>query len=91
TQFRPNLAGKLNFEALDFDRFEYIADYKYDGVRAMVIDGQLVSRSLKPIPNKFTQALFGRSILNGLDGELLVGTPNSPTVFRDSMSGVMTA
>lgn len=66
-----------------------IASPKLDGIRAMVMHGQLVSRNLKAIPNTHLQNSFGRMELNGLDGELILGDPTSPTVFRDSLSAVM--
>lgn len=48
-----------------------------------------MSRRLKPIPNRHVQKLFGRKALEGLDGELIVGLPQSPSAYRDTMSGVM--
>lgn len=62
---------------------------KLDGIRALVIDGVVMSRSLKPIRNKHVQALFGKAEYNGLDGELIVGDPRSKTCYRDTNSGVM--
>ena len=62
---------------------------KIDGIRATVINGKLVSRSLIEIPNKFTQALFGRPEYEGLDGELVVGKPNDPNLMQQTSSGVM--
>jgi DNA ligase-1 len=55
---------------------------KLDGIRAIVIDGVVYSRSMKPIRSKAVQKLFGRSELNGLDGELLYGDWNAPNVFN---------
>lgn len=63
------------------------ASVKLDGVRALVKDGVVLSRSLKPIPNRHVQAMFGH--LHGLDGELIVGRPSDTNVFRDTTSGVM--
>lgn len=63
------------------------ASVKLDGVRALVKDGVVLSRSLKPIPNKFVQAMFGH--LEGFDGELIVGIAHDPNVFRSTTSGVM--
>jgi DNA ligase-1 len=60
-----------------------------DGVRALVLDGIVLSRSLKPIPNKFVQRMFGISAFEGFDGELMVGPSNAPDVFRQTTSGVM--
>lgn len=69
--------------------FPLLVSPKLDGVRAVIIDGVVLSRSLKPIPNKHVQELFGKSEYNGLDGELIVGDPTSSTVFRDTTSQVM--
>jgi DNA ligase-1 len=70
-------------------KFPVLASAKLDGVRAIVRNGVLVSRALKPIPNKHCQALFGRPELNGLDGELVVGAPFGQDVMQRSTSGVM--
>lgn len=62
---------------------------KLDGIRCLVTNGVAVGRSLKPIPNKHVQRVFGRSELNGLDGELIVGEPTAKEVFQVTSSGVM--
>lgn len=85
--FKPMLAATV--DSLDQLRFPLLASPKLDGIRALVRDGQLVSRSLKPIPNRFTQDLFGDPRFEGLDGELIVGSPTAPDVFRQTSSGVM--
>jgi DNA ligase-1 len=63
---------------------------KLDGIRTLVIDGVLVSRTLKPIPNKQLQARYGKPEFNGLDGELIWGNPTAPDVFNKTTSCVMT-
>ena len=85
--FRPMLAAPANLLTL---RFPVIASPKLDGVRGVVHKVALRSRTLKPIPNSYAQQLFGRRELEGLDGELVVGSPTAPDVFRQSTSGVMT-
>lgn len=80
------LAGKAELAKLQFPVY---ASPKLDGIRALVIDGVVVSRKLLPIPNKGVQQLFGRAEYNGFDGELIVGEPTSPTAFRDTTSVVM--
>jgi DNA ligase-1 len=60
---------------------------KLDGIRAIVKDGMVMSRTLKPIPNKHVQKLF--SHLEGLDGELIVGDVINTGVFCKTSSGVM--
>jgi DNA ligase 1 len=62
---------------------------KLDGIRALVIDGVVMSRSLKPIRNKFVQSRFGKPQYDGFDGELIVGPPNAEDVYRTTNSGVM--
>lgn len=85
---KPMLAATWNGEPL---MFPLLASPKLDGIRALVMDGVVYSRNLKPIPNKFVQESFGHHNLDGLDGELIVGDPTSPTCYRDTMSGVMSA
>lgn len=77
--------------ATDYDpeklRFPCVATPKLDGIRAYVQGGVVLSRNNKPIPNLHVQTLF--SGLEHYDGELIVGSPTSSTVFRDTTSGVM--
>lgn len=84
--FKPMLAGAVDLAKL---RYPLLASAKLDGVRAMIIRGRVMSRSLKEIPNGFVQARFRYSELEGLDGELIVGDPRSKTCYRDTVSGVM--
>jgi DNA ligase-1 len=91
-QFRPNLAAKLDPLETPLERLPYplLASPKLDGVRALVRGGVVLSRSLKPIPNKRLQLKFGRPELEGYDGELIVGNPWSHTVYNDTIREVMT-
>lgn len=68
---------------------KFLASFKLDGIRALVKDGVVLSRSLKPIPNQHVQKLFGKPELEGFDGELIVGDSNAKDVFRKTTSGVM--
>lgn len=86
-QFRPMLSATVaEVAAL---RFPLLASHKLDGIRALVRGGVVVSRNLKPIPNRYVQALFGREEYEGLDGELIVGDPTDPTAFLGTTSAVM--
>lgn len=69
--------------------FPLLASPKLDGVRCLVLHGVAVGRSLKAIPNKHVQKLFGRPEFEGLDGELIVGEPTAPNAFNVTSSGVM--
>lgn len=84
--FIPMLAGTC--KDLDAIIFPVFASIKLDGVRATVQGGQLLSRTLKPIPNRAVQALFSR-LPEGLDGELLFGDPAAPDCYRNTVSIVM--
>lgn len=64
-----------------------LASLKLDGIRAITYNNQVLSRSLKPIPNLHIQQLL--SPLHGLDGELIVGPPNAVDVYRTTNSAVM--
>lgn len=85
--FRPMLAAQADLATLDY-RDLWLSP-KLDGVRAIVIDGVVMSRSLKPIPNEHVQTMFRH--FEFYDGELIVGDPTSKSVYRDTASGVMSA
>lgn len=85
--FKPMLSATV--DDVTKLRFPLLASHKLDGVRAIVRNGVLVSRNLKPIPNHHVQQLFGRSELEGLDGELIMGDPADPAAFRLTSSAVM--
>ena len=78
--FRPMLAPN---EIPDFKtlRFPFLGSTKLDGIRATMQGGILLSRSLKPIPNKFVQERF-KGLPEGLDGELVCGNPSDDPYKR---------
>ena len=84
TIFKPMLAAEVDLDRL---KFPTVVSAKLDGVRAIVRDGIVYSRSNKPIPNKYVQKLLGQ--YEHFDGELIVGDPRSKTVYRDTVSHVM--
>ena len=87
--FKPLLSAKA--DRADLGRLSYplLASPKLDGIRAVVLDGQLVSRTLKPIPNDFIRNALSRPCLDGLDGELIVGSPTDPDIYLKTNSAVM--
>lgn len=87
--FKPLLAETL--EDTSKVPFPVLISAKLDGIRAVVKDGIVYSRSMKPIRNRHVQNLFGRPEYNGLDGELIVGQPNAKDVYLKTNSGVMSA
>ena len=70
-------------------RFPLLASPKLDGIRVVIRNEVVLTRKLKPLPNKLIQRLLGREQLNGLDGELIVGHPTDPGVFNRTTKGVM--
>jgi len=81
--FKPMLAVEYNPEKLAYPVF---ASPKIDGIRGSVVDGKLLSRSLKPIPNEHVAALLSLPELEGFDGELVAGSPTSPSAMQEAMS-----
>lgn len=82
--FKPMLASPAEDHLI---QWPVLASAKLDGVRAIVRGGVVLSRALKPIPNKNVQKRF--SHLEHFDGELIVGASNDPDVLRATTSGVM--
>lgn len=70
---------------------EWLASPKYDGVRVSVQNGKLYTRSLKLVPNREMQALWGRPELDGLDAEVIVGDPTAPNCFNRTSGAVRSA
>lgn len=94
--FRPMLAAdaldasdlQAYFEPMFKRSGNLLVSMKLDGIRAVMKDGQLVSRTLKPIRNRHTQELFKR-LPDNIDGELIVGSPKGKGVMSRTSSGVM--
>jgi DNA ligase-1 len=85
---KPMLAAKF-----DPDKAVYplMGSIKVDGIRCLIKDGVAVSRSLKPIPNKYVQKWAARNArrLEGADGELVVGNLEAEDCFRKTSSAIM--
>ena len=76
---KPLLAVQCELGQLKYPLY---ASPKLDGVRGVVINGVLHSRSLKTFPNRFVQDRFSQPEYSGLDGELILGSPTARDVFR---------
>lgn len=83
---KPLLSCEVSLDKINFPVY---ASTKFDGIRALVIDSVVYSRSLKPIRNKHVQKLFGKPEYEGFDGELVVGDIYAKDVFQKTTSGVM--
>jgi DNA ligase-1 len=84
--YKPNLAATLTKPELI--KFPVYCSPKIDGIRCVVFDGVAYSRSLKPIPNTFVQewAKSRGDVLEGCDGELVVGSATDPNCMQNSMA-----
>jgi DNA ligase-1 len=85
-EFAPMLAGKCELAKL---KFPVIVSPKLDGIRCLCRGGRAVSRQLIDIPNEMVQSILSDHKYDGLDGELIVGSPTDPDVYRKTNSGVM--
>jgi DNA ligase-1 len=85
TLANPALAVDVDLKKL---KFPTILEPKIDGMRGLVSDGVLWARSLKPIVNLFCQKRMAGPDLNGLDGELAYGPPNTVDLCPNTMSAV---
>ena len=84
-RFQPLLASPAPDNLNDLV-FPLLTSAKYDGVRAFVQKGVLLSRNLKPIKNEQLQAMCNSELLEGLDGEIISGPPTTKDVFQQSQS-----
>lgn len=84
--FKPTLAVNADLTKI---KYPVYASAKLDGIRCAIVDGKALSRTLKPIPNRYIYDLLSHPVLNGLDGELIIGDPTSPTCYQTTVSGVM--
>lgn len=80
--FKPMLAGSVDLEKVVYP---VLCTPKYDGVRCLVRDGQVVSRQLKPIPNDHVRSLLS-GLPDGLDGELILPKASFNTIQSRVMS-----
>lgn len=85
-KFKPMLASPI--EDTKILKYPVYASIKYDGIRATMQNGKLVSRTLKPIPNENVQKMFAH-LPEGIDGELMFGDPADKHVFSLTTSIVM--
>lgn len=84
---RPTLAWNKSWQNSDLV-FPLIASPKINGERALLANSCVLSRSGKPIQNRYIQLVLGQSSLHGLDGEITCGSPTTPLVRRNTRSGV---
>lgn len=69
----PMLAATIRTDA-DVPPFPLLATPKIDGVRALIVNGRLVSRALKQIPNSTICSILESLLPEGADGEVFCGS-----------------
>ena len=76
---KPMLATKCECPAAL--RFPILATPKLDGIRCLKLGGKALTRSFKPISNRFAREWIEANLPDGLDGELMLrgGTFNETT------------
>ncbi len=91
TKIRPMLAASkpVTPEDLNWAHGPFWVSPKLDGIRNLQIDSVSKSRKLLDLPNLHIQRTLARPELDGLDGELVVGSPTAPDCINASTSGVM--
>lgn len=83
---KPMLASACETKDI---KFPVYASPKLDGLRGLIHNGILLSRSLKSIPNRHVSKILSNKLFEGLDGELILGPPTAPDVYRQSTSFFM--
>lgn len=66
----PLLAGTV--KEIEKINFPVLVTPKLDGIRVMKIDGKVVTRTFKPLPNRFTRQMLELILPDGIDGEVLL-------------------
>lgn len=78
---KPLLASNFDPEKA---KFPYIVTPKIDGIRFVMVDGVALSRTFKPIRNRYIQKILSENLPDGIDGELTSGKN-----FQSTTSAVM--
>lgn len=81
---RPQLAASSIPDIYTEVTYPKTMQAKLDGIATLAVNGVAMSRTMKPIPNKFIQDYFKQHNLHGFHGELMLKGD-----FNDVQSGVM--
>lgn len=87
---KPMLAGEFKEEIIQ-GQFPLLAQPKLDGIRLLIRDGIAWTRSLKPLRSSWVQSwvAHNKKVMEGLDGEIIVGSPLAKDAYRRTSSAVM--
>lgn len=83
---RPLLAGKIP----DISKLRYplLATPKLDGIRILKVNGKILTRTFKPLPNNYTRTKLEKILPDGIDGELMLA--DSEATYNEIQSAFMT-
>ena len=73
----------ISDEELEYINYPVVGSPKLDGFRCLV-DKVPKTSSMSIWPNLFARGILSNSVFHGLDGELIVGPPNSPDAFHNT-------
>jgi len=79
--------GSVHLERVIYPKY---GSAKIDGNRLYVEDGQAKASSGKPTKNAYIREYLSKPEFDGLDGEVVVGSPTAKDVRRRTSSGVST-
>jgi DNA ligase-1 len=87
-KFSPLLADRTLIDPDKHVKYPAYASYKLDGIRALIWNNKLVSRSLINIANNYTRKTLEAHciILHKCDGELIAGKPTGQDVMQRASS-----
>lgn len=81
---KPLLAGSVNeVTALSFPM---IATPKLDGIRVLKVNGKVVTRKFKDLPNRYVREQLEKLLPDGIDGEVMLQPENT---FNEIQSEIM--
>lgn len=88
--FRPLLAAKIEDGRPEDIQFPVLASPKLDGIR-VICHHEMgpITRSAKPVQNKYIRQCLNHPLLKRLDGEVIVGGVTDTNVFNTTQSAVM--
>jgi DNA ligase-1 len=89
--FKPMKGDPVDLEKYVIPPGGVFVSPKIDGVRGLIMNGTVLSSTLKPMPNHYLQVLFRGREYEGLDGELVVDEPNAKHVLHHTKSHVMSS
>jgi len=84
---RPLLAEEL--ENLDDVKFPAMISPKFDGIRCLKVNGKILTRSFKDIPNDYVREYLRTYAADGMDGEVVTYTDGKIDDFNMIQSKVM--